>query len=182
VNSYFSDLQFNALPIPEWGVFLAWLVLFIAANFAHLKGRALANSQAHISIGPPPGLVRPFSARLVLAQVIVAAAVFAFASFIGGAGFVFFAGGWVVVAAASLALNIRTALFLAALTKPGLAEGSLRLSNRLAVRDQAFQLLGLATLSLCIGALVAHLALLGGGLFLAATAIGYLRKAHAPRP
>jgi hypothetical protein len=50
------------------------------------------------------------------------------------------------------------------------------LSNRLAVKDAAFKLLGMASFCLLLGLLVAHLALLGGAFFMSATAIGYLRK------
>src|SRR5437762_9865105 len=79
--------------------------------------------------------------------------------------------------AVSIPLNLRSILFLRALSEPGAAKGSVTLSNHLAVKDHAFQLFGAAAFCLLLGILVAHLALLGGAFFLSATALGYLRKA-----
>ncbi len=182
MDAYLRTLESSTFPIPQWGLLFAWLILFIGSNALHRRGLTLAGSQAHISMGAPFGLVLPFSARLVLAQIIFSVAVFALASLAGGAGFAFLAGGWVTVTAVSFALNLRSTLYLAALAKPDTAEGSLKLSNRLVVRNHAFQLLGAAALCFSLGVLIAHLALLGGALFLAAASIGYLRKANAPRP
>lgn len=114
--------------------------------------------------------------KLTVFQILFSSAIFTFAAFVGGAFLVFFAGGWLVITAVSIPLNLRSVLFLRALSQPDAATGSVILSNRLAVQDAAFKMLGMASFCLLLGLVVAHLALLGGGLFLSATAIGYLRK------
>ena len=81
------------------------------------------------------------------------------------------------MAAVSITLNLRSILFLRALSQPGAAKGSVTLSNHSAVKDLAFQFFGAAAFCLFLGILLAHLALLGGAFFLSATAFGYLRKA-----
>jgi len=113
-------------------------------------------------------------------------AIFVFSSYVDDTAFVFLAGGWVITLTASIALNVRAILFLRSLSLPAAAEGTLTFSPRLALQDQAFQLFGMATFCLIIGALLAHLALFGSAIFIAATGAGYLRRAktnaniHAP--
>jgi hypothetical protein len=104
------------------------------------------------------------------------------ASFLGDIGFAILAGGWVVTTAASIGSNLRSALFLRALMESGAASGSVSFSARLALRDSSFQLFGVAALVLALGILLAQLALLGGALFIAASGVGYLRRANALRP
>ena len=154
-----------------------WLIIFVTAHFLFRKGRRVSYAQDFIVTGGPPGLIKEQSVRLTLVQVLFSAAIFAYASFFGGPVFAFFAGGWVVTTAVSIHLNLRSLLFLRALSEPGAAKGSVTLSNSLAVKDHAFQLFGAAAFCLLLGIVLAQLALLGGAFFLSATALGYLRKA-----
>jgi hypothetical protein len=176
LNTYLNDLQFSTLALPEWAVFLFWLVLFVGSHLLHLQCHALLRKQAHIALAES-ARARPYSLPLVGVQIAYALAIFIGSDWLGHASFVFLAGGWVVHTAVSFAANVQSTLFLIALTKPGAAEGAVQYSARQTARDSAYQMLGGATLCLCTGVLLAHLALLGGALFLAAAGVGYLRKA-----
>ena len=177
MEAYISKLESSSIPLPHWGVVIIWLIIFASAHVLLQKGRRLSHAQDFIVIGGPHGLIKEQSVRLTLIQVLLSAAIFAYAAFLGGLVFTFFAGGWVVTTAVSIPLNLRSILFLRALSQPGAAKGSLTQSNHLAVKDHAFQLFGAAAFCLLLGILLAHLALFGGAFFLSATAFGYLRKA-----
>jgi len=109
------------------------------------------------------------------------AAIFTSASFYAGPIFAFWAGGWIVATTASLAFMLRSIFFYRTLSQPGAAEGSVKLSKGLAIKDKAYQVFGMSAFCLILGILLAQLALLGGALFLSATAFGYLRKAKGKR-
>ena len=177
METYISELESSTIVLPAWGVVIFWLIIFASAQVLFRTARAFSQAQDFVVTGGPPQLVREQSLGLSLVQVSIAAAIFAFASFFGGPVFVFFAGGWVVTSAVSISLNLRSILFLRALSQPGAARGSVTLSNHLAVKDLAFQLFGAAAFCLILGILLAHSALFGGAFFLSATAFGYLRRA-----
>jgi hypothetical protein len=77
--------------------------------------------------------------KLSIFQVLFGSAIFTFAALIGGAFFVFFASGRIVITAVSIPINLRSILFLQALSRSGAATGSLILSNRLGAEDAAFK-------------------------------------------
>lgn len=176
MGTYLGQLALSAIPLPEWAVVVFWVVLFFLSHVLIRQGRVLSQAQAFVVDKVAPGLIREPSARLMAGQVLFAAAVFGLSSWIGGAAFVLLAGGWVVTATAAVAINLRSVLFLRAISRPGAAEGSVTFSSPLSVRNRAFHLFGAAALCFLLGVLLAHLALLGGALFLSATAVGYLRK------
>ena len=176
MRTYLAQLEASTIPFPNWAVIIIWLVVFVVANMLMRRSRALSRAQNVIATETEPGLIKPESLKLTLARLILTAAIFACASLLGGPVFVFLAGGWVVLAAVSCSLNLRRVLYLRAFSGLGAATGSITLSARFAVKDAAFQLLAAATLCLVLGILLAHLALLGGALFLASTGAGYLRK------
>ena len=179
METYIRELESSTIPLPHWAVIIIWLIIFVSAHVLFRKGRGLSHAQDFIVTGGPRGLVKEQSVRLALVQVLFSAAIFAYASFFGGPVFAFFAGGWFVTTAVSISLNLRSILFLRALSEPDAAKGSVMLSNSLAVKDHAFHLFGVAVFCLLVGMLVAHLALFGAALILSATAFGYLRKAKA---
>ena len=179
MKTYISELESSTIPLPLWGVAVIWLIIFASAHVLFRKGCGLSHAQDFIVSGGPPGLIREQSVRLTLVQVLFSAAIFAYASFLGGLVFAFFAGGWFVTTAVSISLNLRSILFLRALSEPDAAKGSVTLSDSLAVKDHAFHLFGVAVFCLLVGMLVAHLALFGAAFILSATAFGYLRKAKA---
>ncbi len=176
METYLHGLSSSTIPFPPWGIVTIWLVIFASAPVVSRKAAALSATQSFVIIGGPVGLVKEQSFKLLIGQVLFSAAIFTFASILGGPVFVFFAGGWVVTTLVSIPLNLRSVLFLRALSKPGAAQGSVTLSNYLAVKDLAFQLFGVAAFCLLLGVILAHLALLGGAFFLTATSLGYLKK------
>lgn len=178
MDTYLGALERSTIPLPAWALVIFWLVLLLLSHLLARKGRTLSQAQAFVAERVSPGLIREPSTRLLTAQILFSAAVFTLAFSIGGPGFIFFAGGWVVTAAAGVAINLRSVLFLSAISRPGAAQGAVTYSDFLAVRNRAFHLFGAAALCFLLGALLAHLALLGGALFLAATGVGYLRKAR----
>jgi hypothetical protein len=182
LESYLADLQQNAIALPFWGVVTIWLFIFSGAHVLHRKSRLLSSQQMFILTEPPMSNAGGLLPRLLIGQFVFAAVVFSVGAVIGDFGFTFFAGGWVVATAVSLGFNLRSVLFLRAIAEPGAANGAVSISPSLAVRDFAFQLFGAATFCLCLGILLAHLALLGGALFIAATGVGHLRRASALHP
>jgi len=166
----------SSLPIPFWALILFWLILYAVSQVLYRKANALTKKQTLLTTGKTGELVREQNWKLSIFQVLFTSAIFTSAAVIGGAFFVFFAGGWIVITAASIPINLRSILFFRALTRPDAATGSVTLSNRLAVKDAGFKLLELAVFCLLLGLVTAHLAILGGAFFMSATAIGYLRK------
>ena len=176
METYLNDLISSSLPIPHWALILFWLILYAVSQVLYRQANSLRHKQTLITTGNTGELVREQNWKLSLVQVLLTSAIFTSATLIGGAFFVFFAGGWIVITAASIPINLSTVLFRRTLTQPGAGTGAVILSSRLAVKDAAFKLLGLAVFCLLLGLVTAHLALLGGAFFLFATAMGYLRK------
>ncbi len=172
MEAYLNQLESSTLPLPRWVIVIIWLTIFASAHVLLRKNRSLSHAQDFVVTGGPVVAVREPSFGLTFVQLLVTAAVFACASFFSGPIFAFFAGGWVVTTAVSIPLNLRSILFLRALSQPGAAKGSVTLSNQLAVKDQSFQLFGAAAFCLLLGILMAHLALFGGAFFISATAFG----------
>ena len=179
--AYLSRFESNTFPIPEWGVVVVWLILFLASHLVVLRVLQAFRAQECIHVGPPAGLLRPISARLILTQLAFAAAIFTLARLIGGAFFVFFAGGYVLTTAVMLATNLYSWRFYRDL-KPPLSVGTITLSNRFVVRSQSYGLWSAAALCLCVGLLIAHLAFLGAAYFLGCDGLGFLLKSKAKRP
>lgn len=176
MEKYFAELQASPILLPKWGVVVLWVVIFGLANVLSRKIRAHADEQQFIINENTSGLIRKESLKLTLIRIALSAAIFAYASFFGGPIFSFVAGGWVVLTAVSIPLQVRNYFFLRALSGPSAAKGSVTLSGPLVIKQQAFHLFGLAVLCLLLGILLAHLALFGGALFISSTAYGYLRK------
>ena len=166
VSGYFADLLGSTIPLPRWMVFAIWLLLLAIGHALFRLARARSATQSYIVVGESAVQRRTGSARGVVLQVLFGTVLIGAVSFLG----------------ASIGLNLRSALFLRAITEPSAASGTINLSARLALRDSSFQLFGVAALVLALGVLLAQLALLGGALFTAATGLGYLRRANALRP
>ena len=182
MSDFLLDLQLSTIALPFWSAVGAWLLIFSVAHALHRRARWLSSRQRFIVAGGVHDGEPTNGYALVLGQMVFASAVFAIGAVLGGAIYTFFVGGWIVVTAVSIAVNLRSILFLTALASPGAAEGALVLSTGLSVRDAAFQLFGMAAMCFCLGMLLAHLALLGGAFFMTATGVGYLRKSRALRP
>ena|ERR1051326_1398637 len=181
MGAYLRAFESNDLPIPALSCALVWCLLYAVAQFLAWRSARLAESspQMFILVGGPAVPIKKQSWILMCVQLALSAAIFVFGYILGPHGFAFFAGGWVVATAASIPLTLRKVLFHRALLLPGAAAGSVTLSSGLAVKSAAFELLGLAAFVTVLGVCLAHLALLGGALFIGATACGYLRKATA---
>jgi hypothetical protein len=89
-----------------------------------------------------------------------------------------FGGGYLVVLAASFALNLASFLSIHALLNPAAAEGRIQYSAMYRYRSTGAQTLGFALFSATVGILFGNLAFVAGSLFLLATAIGYYRRAR----
>ena len=176
MEPYLHNLIANKIPIPHWGVIIIWLIIFICGHVLFRKNRALSRVHNLFVTVEAPEYIKPQSVKILFIQILFAAGIFAFATLYGGPAFEFIAGGWVVTSAVSIPINLHGILFSRALSRPDAVEGSVRLAATLVVKAQAFELLGAAVFCLVLGALLAHLALLGGALFISATAFGYLGK------
>jgi len=123
--------------------------------------------------------IKKQSWALLFVQLALTCFIFFSGYILGPLAFAFLAGGWVVTTAVSIPITLRKTLFHRALLLPGAAAGSITLSGPLAVKSASFELFGLAGFVTVLGLCFANPALLGGGVFIAATAWGYLRKATA---
>jgi hypothetical protein len=177
MEDYLAEFQYSTLPLPFWGVVALWLCIFTASHLLFLRTRTLVRGQTIVKTGNPQIVARGARPGIVLARLVFGGAVFSCAYFLEGPFAVFLAGGWTLASCASLASNIQGMLYIRALTRPGAAEGTLSLSNPLVIREVAFYFFGLAVFCLIAGLLTAHLALLGGAVYIAASGFGYLRKA-----
>src|SRR5712671_1373284 len=117
MENYFSILMSNSLPIPLWGLIIIWFILFAVGHVLCRKGYDLANKQKFIVTGKTSELVREQNWKLTFFQILFTSAIFAFAAFIGGAFFEFFAGGWIVITAVSIPFNLRSVLYLNAISQ-----------------------------------------------------------------
>lgn len=177
MDSYIASLVASSLPLPIWALALLW-VLFLLCSYASLSwSQRLRAAQSLVSF--PPGLEVKLSRQLFAGRVVVAAAVFLAADLLGGSSSIFIGGGWCIATAVAMSSNLRSALFLNALSVPRSANGRIEWSAQLARRNQALDLSAAALLCLLVGFLLPHLALLGAALFLATAALGYLRRARA---
>ena len=153
----------------------------LASHWTGRFTRVAHDAQSFIAVENLSALHRGFEPKFILAQVLYAGIVLLFGLLLGGPGFVFFAGGLIVAVAYGLAMNVQGFLSVRALGHRNAATGTLTLSTAYAFRHMAYRLAAGALACLLIGLALAHLALLGGTLFLASTAGGYLRKARNER-
>jgi Na+/pantothenate symporter len=177
LDGYLEELEMSTLPLPLWGVALLWFVIFVAGHVMFRRARVVAQSQSILKTGDPITVAKSSTPKFIVLQLFFAIAIFTASHFIGGPAYAFLAGGWVVTTTASVAVNITSLLFVRALAKPEAATGSVTFSNPLVMRESAYYFFGLSVFCLIVGILTAHLSVLGGAFFIAATGLGYLRKA-----
>lgn len=176
---YVVDILDSRLPLAPWMLPAVWVMLFAANHLLASWLRASNARNVHVAVENPAALSVAARPRRVLAQVLFAASLFTFAFYAGGAPFVFFAGGLDVSTACVAGLNLQALLASRAMQRPGASEGTIRFSNAFALEQMASRMLGVgASLALC-GALLGHLALLGGAFFCLAAGIGFGRRARA---
>jgi hypothetical protein len=181
VDSYFASLLDSGLPFDAWVAALTWIALFVTNHLIARASRAANDSQAFVAVEDWSALRRGFQPKFVLAQILFAGIVFAAGLFLGGAAFVFLAGGLIVAITLILSLNFQSFRSARAMAQPNAATGALTFSTALALRQGAYRLGGAALGCLIIGLALAHLALIGGALILSAAALGYLRRARNVR-
>jgi hypothetical protein len=181
LDNYVTFLFESKLPFEPWFAVLAWLVLFLANHRIARSARVANDSQNFLTVEDWSVLRRGFEPRYIVAKILFASIVFLFALLLGGSAFVFLAGGLIVAMACGLALNVQGLLSVRAIARPNAVNGSLTFSTASAFRHMAHRVGAGALACLLIGLALAHLALLGGALFLAATASGYLRRARSAR-
>lgn len=181
MNAYLRAFESNSLPMLAPACVLAWCLLYASAQVLGWRTARLikAHPQAFILVGGPAVPIKSQSWVLSCFQVALTAFIFVAGYLLGPIAFAFLAGGWIVTTAVSIPITLRKILFHRALLRPGAATGSVTLSAPLAVKSASFELLGLAAFVTVLGLCVANLALLGGGFYITATALGYLRKALA---
>lgn len=178
METYVASLLESKMPFGLWAAPVIWLTLFVANHWVARATRAANDAQHSLTVSDWGPLRRGFKPKYVVAQVLIAGVVFLLAVQLGGPGYVFLAGGYIVTIVYAFALNLQGLLSARALAQPNAATGILTFSTASAFRHMAHRLLGGACASLIAGLVVAHLALLGGALFLISTAIGYWRRAQ----
>lgn len=177
MDGYVAALLASTPPLPIWALALLWAVLLSCSYALLSRSQRLRTAQSLVFF--PAGLeVRP-SPLLFASRAVVATAVFVSAWLLGAWASVFLAGGWCIAAAVAMTSNLRSVLYFRSLSVPDGASGRIEYSAPLARRNQGAELSAAALLSLLVGLLLPHLALLGAAFFLAAGAPGCFRKARA---
>src|SRR5690242_6513747 len=113
MEEYFNALQSTTLPLPHWGAGILWCLLYLLSYALRLKEQSVskAHPQNFITTGEPTGRIKEQSWKLTFVQLLLTAAIFIAAHFLGGPIFVFLAGGWLVTSAVSIPLAVRRILF-----------------------------------------------------------------------
>jgi hypothetical protein len=181
LEKYVTSLFESELPFEPWVAAVVWVVLFLANHWLARFARVANDSQKFIAVQDWSALRRGFEPKYIVTQVVVASIVFLLALLLSGPAVVFFAGGLIVAMACGLALNFQGLLSARSLAHPKAATGALTFSTASAFRHMAHRVSGGALACFLMGVALGHLALLGGALFLASTASGYLRRARNAR-
>lgn len=178
--TYWLALLNSDLAFAPWIAIALWAALFVGNHLLARATRALSTSQTVVTVQNRGDLERGFRAQFVLAQALFGAAIFVF-SLLSGARpvYVCLGGGLIVSSVCALGLNLQAFLSARAMQRPGALTGSLALSAAYAMRQQVHRLSASALVCTILGAVIAHLSLLGGALLLASTAIGYRRRIKA---
>jgi hypothetical protein len=176
--NYLSSLLESELPFDAWIVVLAWATLFAANHWIARSARVANDSQYFVAVEDLRAVRRGFEPKYVATQILLALTLFQLAFLLGRPAFVFLAGGLLVAMTFAIALNIQALLSARTLGLPNAAKGALTLTTASAFRQMASRAAGIAIGCCLLGFALAHLALLGGALVLALTAIGYLRRAR----
>ena len=179
MQTYVNELLASELPFEPWVAAVIWAALFIASRWLAQSLRAANNAQHAVTVEDWSALRRNLQPKYAVVQVLVAGVLFVLALRLGTPAFVFLAGGMIVASAFGLGLSAQGLFTARALARPNAVNGSVTFSTASAFRHMAHRAGGAALACLLIGLVLAHLALLGGALFLALTGNGYLRKARA---
>ena len=179
METYVNALVESELPFEPWVAALIWVALFIASRWMAQSLRAANDAQHAVTVEDWSALRRSLEPKYLVAQILVAGIVFLLALQLGRPAFAFLAGGIIVASAFGLGLTAQGLLTARALASPNAVNGSVTFSTASAFRHMAHRAAGAALACLLAGLVLAHLALLGGALFLASTASGNLRKARA---
>jgi hypothetical protein len=181
LDRYVASLFESALPFDPLVAVLVWAAFFLA-NYLIARSTRVANDAQHlIAVEDWTRLRRGFEPKSIGARVLVSGLVFVFSWLLGESAFVFFAGGLIVATAYGLGLNTQGLLSARAMAHPDTATGTLTFSTAAAFRHMAHRAVGGALACGVTGLALAHLALLGGALFLASTAASYSRRARNAR-
>jgi hypothetical protein len=179
LGTYVNELLESELPFEPWVAALIWVALLIASRWIAQSLRAANDAQHAVTVEDWSALRRSLEPKYAIARILVAGIVFLLALQLGTPAFAFFAGGMIVASACGVGLSVQGLLTARALARPDAVNGAVTFSTASAFRHMAHRAAGAGVACLLIGLVLPHLALLGGALFLASTASGYLRKARA---
>jgi hypothetical protein len=175
--TYWLALLNSELPFAPWIAIALWAALFVGNHLVAHATRAITAGQDIIVVQNRADLERGFRPHLVLMQALFGALIFVFALSAGAPPvYVFLGGGLIVSLTCALGLNLQAYLSAHAMQRHGAVTGSLQLSSAYATRQQVHRLAASALVCAILGGLTGHLALLGGAVLLAATALGYRRR------
>jgi hypothetical protein len=176
-----ASLLESKLPLPPWTVALVMVALLLANYRVALSLRRANDAQHFVAVEDWAPFRRVSQPRYLLVQIAFVGIVFLLGLNQGGAAYVFLAGGVLVFLASHFGLNLQGLLSARGLARPNAATGALTYSTAAAFHHTAHRILGAAVACLVAGLALAHLALLGGALFLALAAIGSWRRARNAR-
>jgi len=121
--------------------------------------------------------VQQLSLRSRLLRPLIGVTVFLLLTWVfDGVYRAFFGGAFLVMQLAGLSNTVGTLLTTAALLRPGATEGAIVYPTFTQARIMAASLLSVSVVCLGASALTASPGLLGGGIFIATTALGYYRR------
>jgi hypothetical protein len=175
--TYWPTLLRSDLPFAPWIVVAIWGFLFIGNHLIARAARKASCDQPLVVMQNREVVERGFRMHFVFGQALFAGVIFALTIWLEPHPiFVFLGGGLVVALVCLLGMNLQSLLTSRAAKRSGAATGSLNLSDSYAIRQLTHRLGTGATVCAILGAVLAHLSLWGGALFLGSTALGYRRR------
>lgn len=178
MESYLATLAGSRLPFGAGVAAILWSALFLVNHLVARRARAASEAQAIVIVEGRKALSRGFQPAYILAQLVVAGSLMLIALYLGEPAFVFFVGGMIVAVIFTLGLNIQSLLSVEAMARANAAAGQLTLSTAFSFRQMAQRMSGGAIICLLLALTLAHLAPMGGVLFLGSTAAGYFRRSR----
>jgi hypothetical protein len=174
--AYFDAISTSSLPLRWEAVAACIAVVFLVTQVLYREALSAAAAQTYLVADYVTAEEKRWGWVLPLTQLAYGAAVFLFALYAGGALFTLLVGGLFLSMLFSAAHNLRSVLYYRSFAIPGAADGQVSAPAITLMRHRVHVYVQGCLFCLFAGLFLAHLALLGGALFLGLSALGYRRR------
>ena len=181
MDAYLGTFAESRLPLSPWIAGALWFALFSVTRRITVRSREYLAQQPHVVAGGLDTLMAMDRPGVVWPQFAMLTAVLALSWFLGETVYALIAGGMLLAMAMTLGLNLHSLAFAQRLARGG-AAGTITLSARFILEDLARRASTGALVFAVAAAVLAHVALLGGALFLMLASVDLSRRARALAP